>query len=169
MIISQLFNTTNLKHLKSAQYGAFVAHCMAQPRFDSITINDRKEIIVSYAVAWDSPQEGISAIQTLALLDHELKALESLEPFPCCCGCGAFIAINPCFRQSEQIVEFDLSDDEKHLICQHQTIEAIKKYRARTGITNLTEIKELCDKWIQTPEYHSMYKATQGHYPGDPF
>lgn len=139
MLISFELSGSGLKHATGPQFGAIVAHLMKCANFYSVRIY-KESLDVSFQVSRADQLLNVDQLQ------QEIEILSTMEPFPCPCGCGQFLAIGPCFEQSGEIVKNTLSVNERDLVRAGQHIAAIKEYRMRTAV-GLREAKEACDKY----------------------
>lgn len=80
---------------------------------------------VSSSVAMDS-LNGIPA---------QLRGLAEIPLAPCACGCGVDLSVTECYRDSiEAVKEKRLSQAEKDLAANGNSVEAIRVFRQRTGM-----------------------------------
>ena len=130
-----------LAHLAPDQYGALVAWIMKSPNFYEISVRV-DNIEISFRLPESSDLTGL-AMEIQKIYD-EIESFSELDPFPCTCGCGAFISITPCFRQSETILTRNMTAQEHELARSGSKIAAIKAVRQRTGL-GLKDAKDLVD------------------------
>ncbi len=148
MIITIPLTGVDLKHMQPHQYGAFVAHVMALKDFYKVEVtSDAFE--VSFHINGDKPED----------FQANLRALEQLDPMPCPCGCAAYLAITPCFRQSERLTSHGLTQEEIDIACAGNKIGAIKAVRERTRV-GLKEAKDMVDNYC-----HSLPTDHRAYYP----
>lgn len=147
-----------LQHMTNDQVGAFVAHCFKLKGFAGIEIVRAGGSQPYIKIALEMPFAPIQLIDSPKLqaqLEKELLAFADLEPFPCPCGCGAFISVSPCHRQSGQLVDTALNEEERAFADRGDIIGAIKAYRTRVGGRNpdgtyypgLKECKDIVDAY----------------------
>lgn len=164
MLISTVIDTSKMAHLTKDQYGAFVAHCLNQQGVRSVLVDlVKQEITISYSLTLPG------CLKTDKELEETIVALGNLEPYPCNCGCGAFIAISTCYRQSESNIwatNSRLLNEEEKLLAEQKNhaIPAIKAYRDRTG-AGLKDAKDAVDTYRESlpsssPGYRNLKSLT---------
>ncbi len=134
-------------HLIPQQYGALVAWVMKCPSFHEISVKNNA-VEISFISGINGGGVGQISVD-IQKIYAEISAFSKLDPFPCPCGCGAFIALDPCFRQSEKILSNELSNEltaeENEMVRTNQKIQAIKSVRQRTGL-GLRDAKDIVDR-----------------------
>lgn len=147
-IVIQL-NPSQLQHMTHEQVGAFVAHCYKLDRLAYVHVTKAaagNQPYIEIAFYLQTKAELVDSAKIQQQLEAELVAFSQLDPFACPCGCGAFISVSPCHRQSGAIFDHvGCTQDEINTIRRGSFIEAIKMHRSRTGL-GLKESKEACDK-----------------------
>jgi hypothetical protein len=155
-----------MAHMKSQQMGAFVAHCYTLKDLSYVKVSKNGDYI-SAEIAFKLPDVAqlVDSAKLEAQLRDALTTFANMEPYPCNCGCGAFISVSPCLRQSGELVENSdpqLNEHEKNLLKQGNKIGAVKSLRERCGkirksevdgspvIMGLRECVDICNAYIQT-------------------
>lgn len=140
-----LTHKLNLQHLNKDQMGALVAHVVNMENFFSIKVNVSLDRQVEAEISFELMNEISAYLKDLTRLEDEIQALANLDPMPCACGCGAFIAISPCHKQSGNLMIGQLTPMEFEEAKRGNKIGAIKMVRERTKL-GLHEAKDLINQ-----------------------
>ena len=157
MQIQIQITSDKMVHASPAQFGAIVAHVMKSKHFHRVIVH-KTWIEVMFNVGDYSSLVG--AMAQGPALEKDVIGLLDLEPFPCPCNCGQFLAIGPCFEQSGEMVRgAALNENEKRLVAGRDKIGAIRSIRERIFTVNpdgskshmgLKDAKDLCDLYEKT-------------------
>lgn len=125
-----------LAHMTNQQVGAFVAYCFTLKDFAWIKV--QASLIganPSIDIAFDLP--STATLVDSEKINQQLKQAQDIfadmEPYPCNCGCGAFISVSPCYRQAGTLVECPFNEEELGYMRLGNKIACIKAYRTRMG------------------------------------
>lgn len=180
-IVIQL-DKPQLAHLTNQQMGAFVAHCYTLNHLAWVKVyKDISKVEISFELP------NVAQLVDSEKLEDQMAAAVSLfgsmEPYACNCGCGAFISVTPCFRQSGDLVEkVVLNAQEMEMVRRGDRIGAIKTLRERananvprnsqgfydpdSGAMGLKEAKDMIDAyWESIPreEQAELIRARTTH------
>lgn len=158
-VIKITLTQDQLLHLAPQQYGAMVAWVMKCASFHAIRVESSK---IEIEFRSKKPTQFASDYAEIAMeiqkIYDEIDAFTKLDPFPCPCGCGAFIMLDPCFRQSEAnfMLANGLTQAENDAAKNGRKIEAIKMVRVRTNL-GLKDAKDIVDKAFPGIYTHHHY------------
>jgi hypothetical protein len=157
-------------HMTESQMGAFVAHCFKMKNFHSVKV---WRTVAEVSFNMGDYAQLIDSAKIQQQLEAEVEALANLEPFPCACGCGAFIAISPCLRQSGELVDQpQLNDEERRMAEAGNKIGAIKSLRDRVNIgepRNPAGFLEPGNGSLGLKEAKDLVEAYMDHYAKQSF
>lgn len=147
-VIKITLTQDQLLHLAPQQYGALVAWVMKCGSFHAIRVESSKIEIEFASKNPEAQALSVAQISTdIQKIYDEIDAFAKLDPLPCPCNCGAFIMLDPCFRQSDEdfMMANGLTSKENEAAKSGRKIEAIKMVRQRTNL-GLRDAKDIVDK-----------------------